>query len=146
MRIENDYGVVAGDVCGRNGCAGIIDEHEKRGCSCHINPPCSACTEPRGYCPECGWDERNEIEVEDWQRMDVEVDIGRIEKHLFKRTLDSTKIDYVIKGHTHFSQICEGVYPLTATQDDVRKVVCGTFGGRFVYFCDGKFKYIAYTD
>jgi hypothetical protein len=30
--------------------------------------------------------------------------------------------------------------------EDVRKEVDGTFGGRFEYFEDGKFKFIAYTD
>jgi hypothetical protein len=42
--------------------------------------------------------------------------------------------------------IKEGVYPPTATMADVEKEVRGTFGGRFDYFNDGKFKYIAYTD
>lgn len=30
--------------------------------------------------------------------------------------------------------------------EEVSKVVNGTFGGRFEYFSDGKFKFIAYTD
>jgi len=62
------------------------------------------------------------------------------------RVMDKTKIDYVIKGHTNASQICEGVYPPDATRDDVEEKVKGTFGGRFEYFSDGRFKYIAYTD
>lgn len=40
----------------------------------------------------------------------------------------------------------EGVYPEGATQTDVLAKVAGTFGGRFEYFRDGKFKYTAYTD
>ena len=60
--------------------------------------------------------------------------------------LDPTKIDYRIKTHTNSSQICEGVYPEGTTREDVEKLVKGTFGGRFVYFEGGKFKYIAYTD
>lgn len=142
----DNHGLSAGDVCRRNDCPGIIDEHEKESCSCHINPPCSACTEPRAYCPKCGWDESNDITVKDWNRMDICVETRMVHKHYFDRKLDSTKIDYVIKAHSNSSQICEGVYPLTATRGDVIKKVKGTFGGRFEYFRAGKFKYIAYTD
>ena len=45
-----------GDICNRFGCDGVIKEHPRRSCSCHINPPCSACVEPRGFCDKCGWD------------------------------------------------------------------------------------------
>jgi hypothetical protein len=55
-----DEGIFKGDICNRKGCMGIIDETEKKGCSCHINPPCSSCTEPRAFCPVCGWDGKEE--------------------------------------------------------------------------------------
>ncbi|VVD29199.1 hypothetical protein [Paraburkholderia dioscoreae] len=63
-----------------------------------------------------------------------------------ERALDSTKIDWRNKSHTSASTIKEGVYPATATREDVEKAVRGTFGGRFEHFGDGRFKYIAYTD
>ncbi len=59
-----DVGYMAGDPCRRNGCNGTIQEMDRRGCSCHINPPCSSCTEPRAYCDNCGWDEAEEIRAE----------------------------------------------------------------------------------
>ena len=62
------------------------------------------------------------------------------------RKLDSTKIDYRTKMHTHFTQICEGVYPEGATREDVLEKVRGTFGGRFAQFGKGRFKYVAYTN
>lgn len=49
------HGVEAGEVCFRDGCDGEIMEYEKDGCSCHINPPCSACVANRAYCPKCDW-------------------------------------------------------------------------------------------
>jgi len=98
------------------------------------------------FCPDCGWDERNDMVVNDWQRMDIYVDTGGSKIHWFERKLDSTKIEYVIKPHTNSSQICEGVNPLTATREDVIERVRGTFGGRFEYFSAGRFRYIAYTD
>jgi hypothetical protein len=62
------------DICNRNGCTGIIREREKEPCYCHTgNPPCSACTEPRAYCDECGWDDKEEqIENENKRRRERE--------------------------------------------------------------------------
>lgn len=51
-----ELGVIKGEQCNRDGCAGIIDEHEKEGsCSCHINPPCGYCTNDSAFCPVCDW-------------------------------------------------------------------------------------------
>lgn len=60
--------------------------------------------------------------------------------------MDPTKIDWHTRSHTSASQICDGVYPEGATMAEVRKLVDGTFGGRFDYFAGGRFKFIAYTD
>lgn len=62
------------------------------------------------------------------------------------RPLDPTRIDYRNHPHSSCSMIKEGVYPDGTTMEEVRKVVDGTFGGRFEYFRDGNFKFIAYTD
>lgn len=52
-------GIFKGDVCGRDGCKGILDEHqpdrERGGCTCFQNAPCSFCVDDRTYCPECDW-------------------------------------------------------------------------------------------
>ena len=133
-------GIETGEICNRKGCIGIIQETENElGCSCHINPPCSGCTTDRHYCPVCDWAAIDEVEP-----------ISHTPKFIYKiRTLadlDKTKIDWIVKGHTHFSQICEGVYPPNTTPTEVGEKVKGTFGGRFEYFGGGRFKYIAYTD
>lgn len=50
-----------GDVCGVNGCPGVLQmsnpdpEAEDYGCSCHISPPCGFCMGVRPNCPDCGW-------------------------------------------------------------------------------------------
>lgn len=50
-------GVVIGETCNRNGCKGILLEHDTdTSCSCHINPPCSHCVDDRAYCPACEWE------------------------------------------------------------------------------------------
>lgn len=54
-------GYCKGEVCNRDGCKSLIQEHHSEGgCSCHINPPCSWCETSREYCPGCGWDGREE--------------------------------------------------------------------------------------
>lgn len=150
----SNYGYAEGEVCGRKTrmggltlnvtCSGVIALHESEGCSCHISPPCSSCTSPRAYCPECDWAESEETIINDYV---VQVDRKNgTYKSWEPRPLDPTRIDYRTKSHTHFSQICEGCYPPEATMADVLEKVRGTFGGRFEYFSGGKFKYIAYTD
>jgi hypothetical protein len=62
------------------------------------------------------------------------------------RPLDNSKIDYRILVHSNSSQKCVGVYPEGTTQEEVRKRVDGTFGGRFEQFGGGTFTFIAYTD
>jgi hypothetical protein len=50
-------GYEKGDICNRDGCDGILDEHHSDGCcSCHVNPPCSHCVEDRSYCTKCHYD------------------------------------------------------------------------------------------
>jgi len=49
-------GVYKDEVCNRDGCKGIIAEHEREGCSCHISAPCSGCCHSYEYCPECDWE------------------------------------------------------------------------------------------
>lgn len=140
----SELGYVDGEKCNRKGCEGTIELHPVENCSCHISPPCSGCTSPRAFCPVCDWEESEEQVINDYV---VQVDRSTgVYKSWEPRPLDPTKIDYHNKSHTHFSMIKEGVYPPTANMADVEKEVRGTFGGRFEYFGNGRFKYIAYTD
>ncbi|OHV81651.1 hypothetical protein [Rhizobium sp. LCM 4573] len=134
----------AGQVCGRKGCDGIIQQHSSdSGCSCHINPPCSFCTTPREYCEACGWDAADDLVVEAEGTVYF-APIPFVEK--VRRVLDPSKIDYTISMHSNSSQKVEGVYPPETTRAEVEARVKGTFGGRFERFGGGKFTYIAYTD
>ncbi|TCL70603.1 hypothetical protein [Rhizobium sp. BK251] len=139
-----EVGWLAGEKCGRKGCAGIIEEHASdRCCSCHINPPCSYCTDPREYCEACGWEAEKDLVVQAEGTIYLNP-FPYVEK--VRRVLDPTKIDYHISAHTNSSQKVEGVYPSGTTREEVVARVQGTFGGRFESFGGGKFTYIAYTD
>ena len=94
-----EVGYEEGDQCGREGCAGIIDERPVEGCSCHISPPCGACTEPREYCPVCDW------RLVDEETTFNDFKVGPVKAngawtHYRPRPLDPTKIDWRSKGHT----------------------------------------------
>ena len=40
-------------------CSGSLYYPEVENCSCHINPPCSACTDNPLTCEDCGWEDSN---------------------------------------------------------------------------------------
>ena len=147
-------GQEVGEVCNREDCKGVIEEHEKEGsCSCHINPPCGVCTTNREYCPECNWSGEEEYYNSDSQTQNsynrmmdqYEARINRI-RQMMRGELPITELEYYALSHTHFTMIKEGVYPEGMTSQEVYKEVQGTFGGRFERFDSGRFKFIAYTD
>ena len=152
----SDFGSEEGVVCGRNGCHGVISDRPVDGCSCHISPPCSACTTPREWCAECGWsaeEEERAFYFNNFRCVAATAKDAKLQMHGEKplekwgrRPLDPTKIDYLIKSHSNSSQICEGVCPLDTPKSEVEQRVKGTFGGRFEQWGGGTFKYIAYTD
>lgn len=162
--MENELGYLKGEICNRNGCNGIIDEHEKEGsCSCHINPPCSTCTDASEYCPECEWDgredqiKRQQEHAEKWKPSEAaQQAYNRLMDAEEKRRKDFwskyhsnepiEKYEAIYEGHTHFSMKKIGVFPPCMTRKEVEEKVKGTFGGRFTRFSDGRFEYIAYTD
>ncbi len=155
-------GYCKGEMCNRDGCEGIIEEHDiDGGCSCHSCPPCSYCTEPRGYCSECGWDEKEERDAYEesqrqyWkayhERPDVVAEAKRQEEErklfikMYNGEIPVDKYRCNHRAHTHFSQILYGVHP-NMSMEEIRKEVRGSFGGRFIKFNDYSFEYIAYTD
>lgn len=54
--ITGPVGISEGSVCARDGCEGIMEIKPAENCSCHISPPCSACTDASLWCPECEYE------------------------------------------------------------------------------------------
>lgn len=97
------------------------------------------------YCRDCGWRAADDpLCVREIASISMGGPLPYIQTK--PRVLDPTKIDWVAKLHSSSSMIKEGVCPQNLSREEVEKEVRGTFGGRFEYFRDGKFKYIAYTD
>lgn len=140
------FGAAEGETCWRNGCQGVIALHSVENCSCHLHPPCGACTAPRGFCPECDWQEADEVQTFNDFIVKPGPDPNGAWEWWKPRPLDPRKLDWRSKSHTHSSMIKEGVYPEGMTREEVERAVRGTFGGRFNHFGNGKFEYVAYTD
>lgn len=58
--MNNEHGLLNGEICNRNGCKGIVFHEPEGCCSCHLNPPCSFCTDDGAVCFDCGWENRRE--------------------------------------------------------------------------------------
>lgn len=130
-----------GDRCRAPKCEGVLAYVREGSCSCHIHPPCGACTDAKLTCKECGWVDESPPETY------KATEFAGLSQLVYKpRPLDKTKIDYRSEGHTHFSMIKRGVYPEGTTMEEVRKEVNGTFGGKFEQFGGGTFTFVAYTD
>lgn len=100
--------------------------------------------ESHHFCPVCEWHETEDIAFND-HIVHVDPESG-VYKSWELRKLDPTKLDWHSFSHTNASMIKRGVYPEGMTQDEVRKQVDGSFGGRFEQFGNGTFEFIAYTD
>ena len=151
-------GIERGQQCNRDGCTGVIQEHDREGgCSCHINPPCGYCTTPREFCPECGWDALEEYSEPQLSQEQIdyykeEQERGEAEYQRFITLYQSSelvdKFEYRTKPHTNFSMVKYGMFPTSMSLEDILNKIRGTFGGRLNKLDKetGRFEYIAYTD
>lgn len=54
VKVGSEVGTEEGQKCNRGGCDGDMGYHPVENCSCHINPPCSACVDNPLVCLKCG--------------------------------------------------------------------------------------------
>jgi len=165
-----EEGYLKGEMCNRDNCKGIIQEHDSDcGCSCHINPPCSYCETSREYCPECDWDGREEqmhqqdqvskttykgfgnkqMHDDFYERQAKQDEFNKKFESMFRGETDAEKLIVVRLSHSNSSMKVKGVFPKgseTRKTISENREVKGTFGGRFEYFSNCAFIYIAYTD
>lgn len=140
---KQPIGFEEGEICGRDGCDGVIKLQKTDNCSCHLNAPCAPCMSREFHCPDCGWVAEEERINDHVLKVNPQT---RVIEHYVLRTLDPTKVDWHSFSHSNSSMIKEGVYPEGMQITEVEALVKGTFGGGFAHFGSGKFKYIAYTD
>ncbi len=151
-------GIEKGEICNRNSCKGIIDEHEKEtGCSCHINAPCGSCERDYSFCPECDWnaeDERTSYHISDKDRKYYIEQNRKFQEardkfyNLYHSSELVSEFNYRSESHSNSSMKKIGYFPIGTSRVEIIAKVRGTFGGRFNRFNEeiGRFEYIAYTD
>lgn len=159
-------GVEKDEMCNREGCIGIIAEHDtETSCSCHINPPCSHCETDRCYCPVCGYsggekqkaaikNSSDAITHKQREQWNAENKRWAEQRDLFYKKyrgeVPVEKLEIRIETHTHFSQKVIGIFPIgTENYASLYSKVKGTFGGRWnchINETSYRFEFIAYTD
>lgn len=102
------------DNCGEKD----LEQIRQDGCSCHINPPCSACTDAPFVCSKCG--EHTEYEAPEMPKQTYRPYTPPKVKTL--ADLDRAKIDWIHtgKGGRSFHSI-HGYTPEGTTSQDVLK-------------------------
>ncbi|WP_020474510.1 hypothetical protein [Zavarzinella formosa] len=136
-------GIEEGGACPEQ-CGGILHNPKVENCSCHINPPCSACTDILLACNGCCWEEeRKPLKAGDassafwWERKKPSHDLGG-GKSIFDYDYDSSS------GST---MVFKGRYEGDVTAADI--IAClgdGTFGHRGPTMGRGHFTYTKITD
>lgn len=75
-----------GDACPESGCPGKLQEADPVNCSCHIAPPCSACTDAGYECGTCGWESNHERHEFEFTPMAPQVQKDRTDETTWTRT------------------------------------------------------------
>ncbi len=140
MEIEEDA------ICPLD-CGGRLQYQREGGCSCHISPPCSSCTDALLTCNSCGWQEErtyeppSNVKYEPWVYKRPDTDLGN-GKRIF---------DYDYDGSSGSTMAYKGRYEGNVTTKDILEYFgSGTFGHRGPYLLGnengGSFTFTKITD
>lgn len=123
------------------------------GCSCHINPPCSACVDNLLKCNECGFDEPepepqpppSQSQIDSWAKYRADYEAARKKGHTFPN--GGRIYDMSHDGSSGSTMVWRGRYegPVAAA-DILNYLGDGTFGHRGPYLGNGRFTYTKITD
>lgn len=123
-----------------------------KNCSCHINPPCGACTEKLLTCDSCGWEFEPEpppaptqSQVNSWAKYMEDMEAARQRGHAFSHGGRVFNIRY--DSSSGSTMVFSGQYegPVTA-KDIFDHIGDGTFGHRGPSLSNGRFTYTKITD
>lgn len=142
-----------GSICPIHGCDGVMQFPPVENCSCHINAPCSACTDNQLTCNVCAYVEESEdtyvppteeqqkqwaAERAEYQRRFEEGYVWQSGVRVYRVTHDGSS------GSTH---VIRGCYDGTLTAAEIiEHFGDGTFGHRGPHITADTFEYIKVTD
>lgn len=118
-----------------------------RGCSCHISPPCSACTSNMLTCESCGWEFEPPPPTQTWRSAGPGISISHT-KRPSTELGDSKRIfDYDYDSSSGSTMEYQGkCTPSVTTSDILNFFGSGTFGHRGPFISNGKFSFTKITD
>lgn len=133
-------------------CEGRLFFPPVQGCSCHINPPCSACTSNGLQCDTCDWEEPEYIEPKQtqserdaWAKWIEEWEEARERGHTFPHGGRIFNIRH--DGSSGSTMVFNGEYEGPVTEKDIFSYLGdGTFGHRGPSLFNGRFSYTKITD
>lgn len=139
-----------GAKCPDAECDGTMEYPKIENCSCHINPPCFACSSAVLTCSECGHEDTPEPapEIEYGYRPFCSGVSERYVKNPSTDLGDGKRIfDYDYDGRSGSTMVWRGKYEGPVTADDIiNHFGDGTFGHRGPSIYNGNFLYTLITD
>ena len=140
---DNEIGLIEDEKCNRDGCVGIMQRVDTDGCcSCHINPPCSYCTDAEFICDTCEF--LVEVEQLDYDTKPQAPLKYKTPDEKYKE-LDKNKFNYITIAGAYYFMEYKGYCP-DMTRDEVEEKFNTCFGRKWLYFGDNKFHLKVYTD
>tara|TARA_R110002126_G_scaffold54506_2_gene147601 strand:- start:470 stop:892 length:423 start_codon:yes stop_codon:yes gene_type:complete len=133
------------DKCPIEGCGGKVVKTElDRGCSCHINPPCSHCCNGQVECDTCDFEHDS---MADYNPSSINTVPDKYIRKI--KTFDDLKkgtFDYLTISGAYYFMVYKGYYPENWTADDLKSKFNICFGYTNFSMKDGIFNIKVYTD
>lgn len=133
---------------------GTMEIPRTKNCSCHINPPCGACTDKLLTCDSCGWEfepesptriEPTQQDRDAWAKYQRDWEAARSRGHTFPNGGRIFNIDH--DGRSGSTMVFRGQYEGEVTAKDIFEYLGdGTFGHRGPSLGNGRFTYTKITD
>jgi hypothetical protein len=143
--MANKIILTEGDECPHS-CGGHLDYAEVENCSCHINPPCSACTDRPLVCDTCFY----EVENDPYKPYAQTIDVTRWweKKPVSKDLGDGKRIyDYDYNSSSGSTMVWKGKFEGPVTASDILKHFgTGRFGHRGPFIYGNSFEFTQITD
>lgn len=146
--MSDDYGLIEGDICNREGCNGVMSLQETdTQCSCHINPPCSHCVDATYSCNVCEFEtEKPEIDEPSSNKPIPDIYRRLPDSVLFDRLPDN-EFGYITIAGEYYWMEYKGKYPQGMPAKDIVAKFNTCFGYKWLKIPkDGTFHIKVYTD
>lgn len=134
-----------GDICPTAYCAGVLELPKVENCSCHISPPCGACTDNKLTCTACGEEiENEEPPVNHSVRPKP---FAPFAGHEYKIGEGKRLYNVFYDGSSGSTMVFRGKIEGNVTKNEIyEKLGDGTFGHRGPHIIGDTFTYTKITD